>query len=73
METLSGTATERNDRNFLTDPIMKVFWCAKVHPEYNLSEKTWSSVKDFDTKFWENRYESIRNFENTFLKTEQQL
>jgi len=35
----------------------------KVHPEYNLSEKTWSSVKDFDAKFWENRYESIRNFE----------
>ncbi|REC79730.1 polyphosphate kinase 2 family protein [Chryseobacterium elymi] len=35
----------------------------KIHPEYNLSEKTWSSVKDFDTKFWENRYESIRNFE----------
>ncbi|MGE8511596.1 MAG: polyphosphate kinase 2 family protein [Chryseobacterium culicis] len=35
----------------------------KVHPEYNLSEKTWSSVKDFDSKFWENRYESIRNFE----------
>ncbi|MDR2236561.1 MAG: polyphosphate kinase 2 family protein [Chryseobacterium sp.] len=35
----------------------------KVHPEYNLSEKTWSSVKDFDKKFWENRYESIRNFE----------
>ncbi|AYZ13465.1 polyphosphate kinase 2 family protein [Chryseobacterium arthrosphaerae] len=35
----------------------------KVHPEYNLSEKTWSSVKDFDDKFWENRYESIRNFE----------
>ncbi len=35
----------------------------KVHPEYNLSEKTWSSVKDFDGKFWENRYESIRNFE----------
>ncbi|PWN70722.1 polyphosphate kinase 2 family protein [Chryseobacterium phosphatilyticum] len=35
----------------------------KVHPEYNLSEKTWSSVKDFDTQFWENRYESIRNFE----------
>lgn len=35
----------------------------KVHPEYNLSEKTWSSVKDFDNKFWENRYESIRNFE----------
>ncbi|MGC5746958.1 polyphosphate kinase 2 family protein [Chryseobacterium sp. NFX27] len=35
----------------------------KVHPEYNISEKTWSSVKDFDAKFWENRYESIRNFE----------
>jgi len=35
----------------------------KVHPEYNLSEKTWSSIKDFDDKFWENRYESIRNFE----------
>jgi len=35
----------------------------KVHPEYNLSEKIWNSVKDFDAKFWENRYESIRNFE----------
>ncbi len=35
----------------------------KVHPEYNLSEKTWDSVKDFDKTFWENRYESIRNFE----------
>jgi len=35
----------------------------KVHPEYNLSEKTWKSVKDFDKKFWKNRYESIRNFE----------
>jgi len=35
----------------------------KVHPEYNLSEKTWTSVKDFDDKFWINRYESIRNFE----------
>ncbi|MBB4806222.1 PPK2 family polyphosphate:nucleotide phosphotransferase [Chryseobacterium defluvii] len=35
----------------------------KVHPEYNLSEKTWDSIKDFDNKFWENRYESIRNFE----------
>jgi PPK2 family polyphosphate:nucleotide phosphotransferase len=35
----------------------------KVHPEYNLSEKTWKTVKDFDGKFWENRYESIRNFE----------
>jgi PPK2 family polyphosphate:nucleotide phosphotransferase len=35
----------------------------KVHPEYNLSEKTWKSVKEIDNKFWENRYESIRNFE----------
>ncbi|WP_294202329.1 polyphosphate kinase 2 family protein [uncultured Chryseobacterium sp.] len=35
----------------------------KVHPEYNLSEKIWKSVKDFNEKFWENRYESIRNFE----------
>lgn len=35
----------------------------KVHPEYNLSEKTWKSVKDFDNTFWENRYKSIRNFE----------
>ncbi|MBV8328608.1 polyphosphate kinase 2 family protein [Chryseobacterium sp.] len=35
----------------------------KVHPEYNLNEKTWSSVKDFNNTFWENRYESIRNFE----------
>lgn len=35
----------------------------KVHPEYNLSEKTWKDVKQFDDKFWQNRYESIRNFE----------
>ncbi len=35
----------------------------KVHPEYNLSEKTWTDVKQFDDKFWKNRYESIRNFE----------
>jgi PPK2 family polyphosphate:nucleotide phosphotransferase len=35
----------------------------KVHPEYNLNEKTWKSVKDFDDKFWKSRYESIRNFE----------
>lgn len=35
----------------------------KVHPEYNLSEKTWHSVEDFNDKFWENRYESIRDFE----------
>lgn len=35
----------------------------KVHPEYNLNEKVWKDVKQFDKKFWENRYESIRNFE----------
>lgn len=35
----------------------------KVHPEYNLNEKVWNSVFDFDDKFWEERYESIRNFE----------
>ncbi|MCG2792968.1 MAG: polyphosphate kinase 2 family protein [Weeksellaceae bacterium] len=35
----------------------------KVHPEYNLNEKTWKDVKQFDEQFWENRYESIRNFE----------
>lgn len=35
----------------------------KVHPEYNLNEKTWESVDDFDDKFWKNRYESISNFE----------
>ena len=35
----------------------------KVHPEYNLSEKTWTDVKQFDAQFWDNRYESIRNFE----------
>lgn len=35
----------------------------KVHPEYNLSEKVWTDVKQFDKKFWENRFESIRNFE----------
>lgn len=35
----------------------------KVHPEYNLNEKVWNSVSEFDEKFWEKRYESIRNFE----------
>ncbi len=35
----------------------------KVHPEYNLSEKVWTDVKQFDDQFWEDRYESIRNFE----------
>ena len=40
----------------------------KVHPEYNLNEKVWKSVDDFDKKFWENRYESIRNFEKTLAE-----
>lgn len=40
----------------------------KVHPEYNLNEKVWKSVKDFDGKFWENRYESIRNFEKHLVQ-----
>lgn len=35
----------------------------KVHPNYNLSEKVWDNVKDFDAKFWKERYESIRDFE----------
>lgn len=35
----------------------------KVHPEYNLSEKVWKDVDDFDDNFWDSRYESIRNFE----------
>ena len=35
----------------------------KVHPEYNLSEKVWKDVDDFNDEFWKNRYESIRNFE----------
>ena len=35
----------------------------KVHPEYNLSEKVWKDVDEFDDEFWKNRYESIRNFE----------
>ncbi len=35
----------------------------KVHPAYNLAEKVWDSVDDFDEEFWEKRYESIRNFE----------
>lgn len=39
----------------------------KVHPEYNLNEKTWKSVKDFDVKFWKNRYDSIKNFEKHLI------
>lgn len=35
----------------------------KVHPEYNLNEKVWKTVDDFDKDFWKSRYQSIRNFE----------
>lgn len=37
----------------------------KVHPEYILSERlpNYNSVDKIDKNFWENRYESIRNFE----------
>ena len=35
----------------------------KVHPEYNLSEKVWKSTNEINEKFWENRYESIKDFE----------
>ena len=35
----------------------------KVHPEYKLSEKVWKSTDEIDEKFWENRYESIKDFE----------
>ena len=35
----------------------------KVHPEYNLNEKVWKDVEDFDDDFWQDRYDSIRNFE----------
>ena len=40
----------------------------KVHPEYNLSEKVWDSADDFDDEFWENRYESINNFEKNLVE-----
>ena len=37
----------------------------RVHPEYNLSERIpgYHTVADFDNNFWEQRYESIRQFE----------
>lgn len=37
----------------------------KVHPEYVLSENIpgYQTVKQIDKDFWQNRYESIRNFE----------
>lgn len=35
----------------------------RVHPEYNLQEKTWKHITDFDETFWQERYESITDFE----------
>lgn len=37
----------------------------KVHPEYNLSERIpgYREVQQLDSRFWEDRYESIRQFE----------
>jgi len=37
----------------------------KVHPEYNLAERIpgYRSIEDIDTRFWADRYESIRQFE----------
>lgn len=40
----------------------------KVHPEYNLKEKVWKSVEDFDDKFWNERYESINDFEKHLIR-----
>lgn len=40
----------------------------KVHPEYNLNEKVWDSVSEFDQEFWKDRYESIENFEKHLAK-----
>lgn len=40
----------------------------KVHPQYNLSEKVWKDVSDFDENFWKNRYESIQDFEKNLAR-----
>ncbi|RZL48673.1 MAG: polyphosphate kinase 2 family protein [Pedobacter sp.] len=42
----------------------------KVHPEYVLSEHIpgYDDVKKIDKKFWDNRYESIRNFEKHLVE-----
>lgn len=41
----------------------------KVHPEYVLSENipAYNDVKKIDKKFWDTRYESIRNFEKHLI------
>jgi len=42
----------------------------KVHPEYVLSENIpgYDDVKKINKKFWDNRYESIRNFEKHLVE-----
>ncbi|TKC10247.1 polyphosphate kinase 2 family protein [Pedobacter polaris] len=42
----------------------------KVHPEYVMSERipAYDDVKKIDKKFWNNRYESIRNFESHLVE-----
>lgn len=42
----------------------------KVHPEYVLNENipNYNDVKKIDNKFWSNRYESIRNFEQHLVE-----
>lgn len=40
----------------------------KVHPEYNLNEKVWDNVEQFDENFWNKRYESIENFEKNLAE-----
>lgn len=45
----------------------------KVHPEYNLSEKVWKKKTDFDEKFWNHRYESIRDFEKHLSRNGTQI
>ncbi|NAW51314.1 polyphosphate kinase 2 family protein [Elizabethkingia argentiflava] len=40
----------------------------KVHPEFNLHEHVWKDIKQIDTTFWQNRYESIRNFEKHLVQ-----
>lgn len=45
----------------------------KVHPEYNLNEKVWKDVSQFDDNFWNNRYESIENFEKHLARNGTQI
>lgn len=45
----------------------------KVHPDFNLREKTWKKVDDFDEKFWKERYESINDFEKHLTRNGTQI